>query len=404
MTSRLPAWALAALPAAACLSTPSYKPEAAVAYTEEGTGQAAGARVTAPGFALHFAAGTGFHFPDQLAIDDTPNVLGQDTTAKCFDENEAGFQLSPSYRISGDSGEPGTSITRNELHPVLRGPAVVQVELDWAMRLGTSQHTTSGASTFTVFLDGRIVRHDKLLDAGMPAAHVGDCQCLPGTGDNFNISSYWTFSRNALPSLFAPGPVAGPLPLPDVNGEPSACFSGASYQVATAFRAPASEIDTDLLSIRDTGSMLKYIHFNAIGATQLDGLSWEDRSALFIERSDCPRAENRAKEYLDPPPLTINDASVMPSENDGIYGGDPGNGSPGLALGTNRAVITGRLVSAFAVWLQFKSSVDLLRATRTGGPSPTGPWYIPQQVDSRTWIVWFRDPLADLQTIVIEPN
>jgi hypothetical protein len=402
--SRLPAWTLAALPAAACLSTPSYKPEAAVSYTEEGTGQAAGATVTGTGtgFSLHFP-GTGFHFPDQLSIDGV-NVLGHDTMASCFDENEAGFQLSPSYRISGDSGAPSASITRNELHPVLRGPAVVQVGLDWAMHLGKSQHTTSGTSTFTVFLDGRIVRHDKLLDAGTPAAHVGECQCLPGTGDNFNISSYWTFSRDALPSLFAPGPVSGPLPLPDVNGEPSACFSGAAYQVATAFRAPASEIDTDLLSIRDAGSMLKYIHFNAIGATQLDGLSWEDRSALFIDRSSCPTAFGRAKEYLDLAPLTINDAPVMLSENDGIYGGDTGNGHPGLALGTNRAVITGKLVSAFAVWLEFKSSVDLLRATRTGGPAPTGAWYIPQQVDSHTWIVWFRDPLADLQTIVIEPN
>lgn len=236
----------------------------------------------------------------------------------------------------------------------------------------------------------------------MPAS-VGQCQCLPGTGDEFDISAYWTFSQAVLPSFSAPQPGVSQL-LPDANGIPSACFLGTGYQVAAAFRVPDSEINTDLLSIRDNGTLFKYLHFNAIGASQIDRLSWDNRTALFIERSSCTTALARADEYLHLPPLTINKNPVMPSENDGIYGGDPGNGHPGYVLGTNRAAITGNLAGSFAVWLSFASSVDLLRATRTGGAAPTGAWYIPQQIDSRTWIVWFRDPLAATQQIVIEPN
>ena len=93
----------------------------------------------------------------------------------------------------------------------------------------------------------------------------------------------------------------------------------------------------------------------------------------------------------------------MPSENDGIYGGDRGDGGPpGIMLSSDRATISGRVASSFAVWVQFPHSVGIVRATRT--PAETDAWYLPQQVDSRTWIVWFRDPLAEMQTIVIEPN
>jgi hypothetical protein len=48
--------------------------------------------------------------------------------------------------------------------------------------------------------------------------------------------------------------------------------------------------------------------------------------------------------------------------------------------------------------------VDVLRATWRGGPAPAGAWYVPQQVDGRSWILWFRDPLPAMQTIRIEPN
>ena len=94
----------------------------------------------------------------------------------------------------------------------------------------------------------------------------------------------------------------------------------------------------------------------------------------------------------------------MPSDRDGIYGGDDdgddSNGEPGIAPANDRAVLTGAVTSSYAVWVRFSRPVDAVRATRDGAKLPS---YLPQRVDDRSWIVWFRDPLSTGQTIAIEP-
>jgi hypothetical protein len=51
------------------------------------------------------------------------------------------------------------------------------------------------------------------------------------------------------------------------------------------------------------------------------------------------------------------------------------------------------------VWLRFRRPVSALRAKLDRA---TGPWYLPQQVDDRTWIIWFRDSISAAQKIAIE--
>lgn len=412
MTRRFTAWALAALPAAACLSTPSYDPQVKVTYTEDGTGATAGATVAAPGFALHFAAGDHFHLPDMLAIDGT-DVLGHDAMATCFGENDAGLQLSPSGRISGDTG---TGIVKNQLQPVLRGPAAVQVKLDWTTQLCQPARMQSGTSTFTAFLDGRIVRHDTL-DAGLAPAHPIDCECLDGTDPVFTVSSYWTFAQKVFgASAYIPGQVSVPDAPADISGLTRTCLDSSNgqspagqapaFQVTAAWQVPMMELmDTPQnLTVHGGNGLITLGHYNAFRASNLVDLPWDNHVALFVDHSDCRTAFRHAEEYVadSPPVLMINDLPVLLSENDGIYGSD-GRGM-GVQLTTDRAELAGPVTSSFAVWLSFPHSVDLLRATRKGDPAATGAWYVPQQVDSRTWIVWFRDPLAGTQTIVIEPN
>ena len=55
--------------------------------------------------------------------------------------------------------------------------------------------------------------------------------------------------------------------------------------------------------------------------------------------------------------------------------------APGIKLATDRAEISGNVANSFAVWLQFRSSVDFLSAIRTGDPTPTGAWYLPPYLD-----------------------
>lgn len=380
--------AAVAAAATGCLSTPPYQPEVAVAYTDDG----AGGTASGPGFALHFATGTGFHFPDRLAIDGS-DILGHDPDSACFAENEAGIQLKPTPRISAD----GDAVqVENQLATALRGPAVVQVQLAWATRLSCStMRAPHGTSTFTVFPDGRIVRRDTLDDASSMPLTAITCAC-DSQGNTFTVSSYWTLDRTPFHEVDLPQEDPRPVPMgdSDLANVQLACLAGTSYHVGSAWR------DHDQSTIHGSDAVVALGRYRIFGDSNFDAFPWDTSAALFIDRSGCDAVLRRAREYADPSPLTVNGTAVIASERDGIYGGDTGDG-PGIALAAARAEITGPVDDAFAVWLQFPRSVEAVRASLDGA---TGAWYLPQQIDDRSWILWFRDPLHAGQTIVVEPR
>lgn len=407
MIRRLGALTLAALPAA-CLSIPSYQPEIAVSFTEDATG----ATAAGTGFSLHFPAPGTFRFPDELTIDGN-NVLAPNTGAQCDEPSQPGVEFAPGYRISSDSPAAGAAVARNELHAVLRGPAVVQVALDWAVHLGTTEHTPGGRSTFTVFLDGRIVRHDRIEDAGTQVVNPTSSKCPGAAGTNFDVASYWTFTRQRFSALYTAHRPRDPVILQHpqdqtaINDDRFTCLDAGptAYQVASAVRVPAGETNGNLLALVIGDAFTFAHHFQPINGSELGSFQWDDHSAVFIDRRGCMPAFDRASDYLAPAQITVGPATVALSENDGIYGGDPGDGTaPGVALPGDVAEIAGPVTGSFAVWLEFPHAVDVLRATWQGGPAPAGAWYVPQQVDGRSWIFWFRDPLPAAQTIRIEPN
>jgi hypothetical protein len=392
--------------ATGCLSVPPFQPEAAVTYTEAGTGGTA----AGSGFALHFADGAGFHFPDALMIDGT-DVMGHDPAQSCFEEDEAGFRFSPTSRISANGDAPRV---KNQLVPVLPGPAVVQAKLDWATVIKCDgERAPGGTSTFTVFPDGRIVRHDAVVDATTAPISATQCTCQSNDSDNgFTIATYWTLARAPFPDLYtpqttSPSEVPQREPPPDamneINNHPMACLDGGAYQVAVAWRVPADSSETTV--VRGSAALIGLLRELVFQTSIFGPFPWENSSALFIERNGCGAALGRARAYVEPADLTVNEATrVMPAmislaDRDGIYGGDSGDGLPGFVLETDRAELTGSVDSSFAVWLRFPRPVSLVRASREGA---TGPWYLPQRVDDDSWIVWFRDPLSPGQTIAIE--
>jgi hypothetical protein len=380
---------LCAALAAGCYSVPPYEPEEAVYYEEVGTGGTA----SGPGFALRFADGAGFHFPDALLIDGV-DVLGHDTGQSCFDQDGVGFVIAPSPRISASGG---ATVVTNLLAAVLRGPAIVQTKLDWATRLAcNSARNPGGTSTFTVFPDGRIVRFDTLVDPSSSEISASTCACDPA-GVDFTVSTFWTLARSQFTDLYRPD-MPGKFPLPVKNGEvigntDSSCVDDGARQVAFAWR---KSIGT---TIRGGDQSVAFGFDFFIGASVLQDFSLSYSSAAFIGRRGCEAAFARVEEHLRPSKLTINSVSTEPSERDGIYGGDTGSGALGIDLPSDRAEITGTTKSAYAVWVRFSRSAGAVRATRTGA---TGPWYLPQRVDERSWIIWFRDPLQTGQTVTIE--
>lgn len=382
-----------------CLSTPPYKPEDGVSFTETGTGVpgSRGATVAAPGFELHFADGDVFHFPDALKIDGT-DVLGHDATSACFGQNELGFLIAPTSRISADGG---AMVVTNRLEPVLRGPAVVQVKLTWATQLTCSaQRKPSGTATFTVFPDGRIVRFDTMADPSSASIAASTCSC-GATDQQFNVITFWTFAGTGFRTLYAPDNNGVPLPLPQdklIANYDTSCVADPAHQVALAWR---ETLNTELSS---SPAVVRFGHtLSDVGASVLGSYSYENHSAIFIEHqaeeAGCTAARARAEAFVTPPHLFANDSEVRLG-SDGIYGGTDGGLLPGLPV-SGRVALTGPVKSSFAVWLRFPHAVDALDVTLEGA---TGSWYMPQRVDDTSWIVWVRAGLAPGQTIAIEPR
>jgi hypothetical protein len=396
--------AVAAVLATGCLSVPPYKPEALVSFTETGTKPGTGGTVAGPGFALHFADGAGFHFPDALMIDDV-DVMGHDPAPGCSGQNEAGLLVSPSSRISADGDAPPVT---NRLVPVLRGPAVVKVKLEWATRLDCMvDRTPGGTATFTVFPDGHIVRYDTILDPIKTAISPSECACGMQGNVQFNVVAYWTFAGASFSKIYVPDDAekVKDLPTPDLiaNHEIS-CLGGPARQVAFAWPvATDSEISSSSAVVRFGRTL------SAVGASMLDDFAFDNRSAIFIEHASddaagCMAARTRAEEYIKPPHLLINNEIEVSPALDGIYGGgeDGGYVQPGVPV-SGRVELTGAVKSPFAVWLRFPSAVDALRVTRDGA-TVKGPWYLPQRVDDQSWIVWFVDGIAATQKITIDPS
>ncbi|HWU89517.1 MAG TPA: hypothetical protein VN253_19785 [Kofleriaceae bacterium] len=391
----------AAVMATGCFSVPPYEPDNAVSFTASAAG---GGTATGAGFALRFADGPGFHFPDKLLIDDA-DVMGHDQAQTCFNEDEVGFRIVPTARITATGAAPAV---KNLLVPALRGPAVTQVKLDWATQFNCdATRAPGGTSTYTMFPDGRIVRFDTIADAVSNEIVPSKCACeTPSRSEDllFTISTHWTLARTSFETLSFD---SNTNRLPDDGQEVAAnfdatCIARDSYQVAVAWPASMASPMGLRTATRGRASLIEFRRDLDLGASQLKAFSYDNSSAIFIERAGCDAAFKRANEHARPSALTINGTSMKPSIRDGIYGGDAGDGlPPGIDLPDKRAELSGTVNSSFAVWLRFPGSTDAIHATLAG---KTGAWYMPQQVDDRTWIVWFRDPIGAGQTVTVEPR
>jgi hypothetical protein len=383
---------------AGCLSIPDYAPPDLVSYAADGTG----ATVTGAGFALHFAGGNSFHFPDGLTIGSSPNLLGHDPASACYDESGTGFAIFPTPRVSWDGDAPPVN---NKIAAVMQGPAIVQVRIDWTTQLPavcSHDHAPGGTSVFTAFPDGHIVRHDTLVDPGSDSISPAACACQSTNRPEFDVSSYWTFAPGfqALYGLSAGGEMQAVTVHPgDTANFATVCLDGTTYQVASTWAIPSDSTASGFPANMFGGNaLIGHRLQKPIGLQNLD-VAWDIHGALFLGDRGCTPAVQRATDYASAAPLIVNGAPAAMSQLDGIYGGDPGAGAaPGIAI-DGRAEVAGQARAGFAVWLSFASSPDAVRATLAGA---TGSWYVPQRIDDSNWIVWFRDALATGQTIAIE--
>lgn len=379
---------------AGCFSVPPYEPPDVVVYTEEATG---GARVAAEGFELHFAGGPGFHFPDSLKVGGV-EMIGNDPAQKCFAENQIGVRILPTARVSADGA--ATQVT-NRLTPVLKGPIVVQARVEWATAFKCSgDRKPSGSSTFTVFPDSRIVRYDELTDESPEVDGASICSCDAAAND-FNVTTFWTLARGSFAKLYRSDDLSRSDPPPqggtEIGNVPYSCVDDDTHRLTFAWT------DNRITTIRGTPNLIAFGRefFDNGNSSKLPGsgmFRYSNSSALFIGTGDC-RAEGfvRAEEYLKMnSKITVGGMDATFSTKDGIFGSE----QPDLQL-SGRVDIKGMVNSSFAVWLRFTHPVEVVRATLANAQ---GRWYLPQRIDARSWLVWFREPLKMDQTITVEPH
>jgi hypothetical protein len=409
--------------AAGCFSVPPYEPQTGLSYTESdaggavvagrgtGVGFSSGGAPAGSGFSLRFADGPGFHFPDALMVDGTDAMGHEQPSVGCFREDEVGVLIAPTSRISAHGG---AQVGKNVLSAAaLRGPAVVQVKLEWGsafLPLCSTTHSPGGTSTFTVFPDGKIVRSDTVADPVTSLINWSTCACAAPTISNdmvFRVFTYWTLARGFIKALYTPDPQAVPS-AGEYNGIGNvdvSCVDSGSSQVTVAW---PTTMDT---WIRGGIDVIGFAHEQGGGPSELAAFDFKDRSAVFVSHDGCTAATLRAEQFLeslDPQStivrqVQIGDAKLSPSAIDGIYGGDSGSGEPGIELAGDSVDIAGPTPPGIAVWLRFPHPVEALRAVHSDS-SAMGEWYLAQQVDKSSWIVWLRDQIPVNQKITISPR
>jgi hypothetical protein len=332
----------------------------------------------------------------------------------------------PAPPVSGDPETGGPSVMASQLQATLSGPAVVQVRLDWTTRFDfTSRpmcspnpnHTPGGSSIFTMFPDGRIVRHDHLFDTNPNMERIVADQCTcpdPALApEEFNLSSYWAFARDLFPMQVGLPDPSDPSVHDDLGAVPNAiithyntiCLGSTSgtYQIGSVWDVPPGAGPAAF------GYDAVVSHDVQKPPTQTLDFSWDAHGALFIDPGDCTAVFKRAIDYSQQQSkLSVNGTTYTASLLDGMFGGDPGDGTePGIEVPDASTTLSlpdalsPPFLGQFVVRLKFHRAVVVPTATRTGA---TGTWYVPQRVRDDDWIIWFKDPLQTGETIVVRPN
>ncbi len=210
---RLPAIACASL-LSACFSKPGFHggPGDGGGSDTGGPGLLHGVRVLGNGVTDDMTVSTDdleLHFPmapislpDSLKIGGT-EVLGDQTG--CNPEAKIGLAFYPVYTMtSGTTAWPTETGDQHDssIAGSATGPAFARTRVSWlgTFHCGVTTQMMSGASTFTVFPDGRVVRHDQFDTPTTTTIGAASCGCGGGVG-NYFLTSYLTLLNDRFTHL-----------------------------------------------------------------------------------------------------------------------------------------------------------------------------------------------------------
>jgi hypothetical protein len=255
------------------------------------------------------------------------------------------------------------------------GPVIARLHVTWmtAYTCGGSQQA-SGTSTFTIFPNGRIVRHDVATPSTTTLSVIASCGC--GGSSPMSFTSFWAFTATQ---------VVNPDGSPWSTGSPTGCAVYPNHTIGIAW----SDSNTH---VRQTSAISAFVHDWAADVTTLQPTQQEVFSAIILSKQTAAANCGGVLTDLDDFPITIAGAQIS-TDDGGVY--------------TDARKHAGRveITSLRVVPKGFTISLDVgefAAVSRT--PSVADDRWYAAQSDGTHTLFWFRDGLQVGQTIAIEPR
>ncbi|CAN5320304.1 hypothetical protein BH11MYX1_BH11MYX1_19330 [soil metagenome] len=357
---------------AACAEVPI--PASGEAASLAVTTDSAGTHVKGRSFELAFPV-TGVKLPSHLFDAAGVDLLARDAT--CAAASSIGISAAPAITLEG-----GATATASALQIQDAGPAIVKAHVTYAAAYSCPDATQlAGATDFTIFPSGRIVREDIGVQATtQPLALAASCGCA-STQQNFNFSTFWAFAGTGASQVLTDGSAVS-------AGATQACTMYSDHGVAVSFAG-------------GTGTTTGF----HLGSTSAHLLYWvEDATSLATDTRSMTSAINlgtpgqscaQLMRPLYDSSIDIGGTVYASTDHDGIYR-DTVVRAGAFDIKTTMTIAPGWAVSVDL------GGVDHAAITRTPDLGTTVA--VTQRELGTRYLIFFPDGLAAGETITLNPQ
>ncbi len=358
------------LVACADVPTPASFAGPSLAVTTDGDGT----HVKSATFELAFPA-IGVKLPDHLYNAAGVELLGRDPG--CAAASLVGVSAAPAITLDG-----AASATTSELLIENAGPAIVKAHVTYASAYSCPAATQLGGATdFTIFPSGRIVREDLGVQATTLALSASpSCGCAT-TQQNFAVSTFWAFAGTGASQVLTDGN-------PVTAGATQACSMYGDHGIAVSF-AGGGSTSTEFQLGATSAHVLHWV----AGATSLSTDTHSMTSAINLGSAGQTCAQ--IMQPLYDAPIEIAGTTYPFTDHDGIYR------DSGVRTGAFEIRTPTRIAPGWAI------SVDLGatdHATITRTPDLGTTVGVPQRELGTRFLLFFPDGLVAGETITITPQ
>jgi hypothetical protein len=348
------------------------------------TVDAAAGRVEALGrapmkFVMQLGADDGIGMPTGLFIDGE-NRIGR--TGGCPTESGVGIAVTPAFTAVATAFGGAANLADEGLRVEWSGPVIAKLRVAWRGRYQCpGPQEAHGVSTFTIFPDGRIVRHDEATPSTSDLAGAPVCGCSSGGATSFSFTSFWTFAPGAQ-NVRRDGSPAAPG-----SNKPDGCVIYPGHMIGLAWSPPSASATR----LETPGGTSAYVHDLApLAAPTLSATPRQVSSALLLSRQTSPASCAEVLAALDGVPVLVGGMTMFP-DLAGVYVDERRHAAP-------IEISAPRRVPPFAISLEVGDFAAVARSS-----PPDGDWYYLQRDGQRT-LFWFRDGLDAGESITIEPR